>query len=198
MPGFSLKTVNYPSDASTTRLATMPGIVENTQRQQFLRLSPGRKGVFETAEMMAACVRGEVGPDFAGYYSPEIAAILRQIEASYFGQSLIDAIFLYAQNCIKYVEHPFDLQIVQDAPTTIRENEADCVSLSVLIATCLASQNWPVWFVLQDPLGAEYSHVYCETLRNGKIIALDAVSKEPMGWRQQLTESGFETTWLIF
>jgi len=185
--------MDYPT-ATTAALA----IPEKNPSKQFFNLSPGRKGVFETCEAMAACVRGEVAPDFAGYDSPQIAGVIAEIEASYFGQPFIESVFAYTQNSIQYAEHPFDMQIVQDAPTTMRVGVADCVSMSVLIATCLAAHGWPVWFVLQDPLGIEYSHVYCETVIDGKIVALDAVSRESLGWRQQLPDAGFETTWLIF
>lgn len=187
--------VNYPK----SQLVEMypPGSIETIPLKQTFKLSQGRAGVFETAEMMAACVRGEIGPDYAGFESPAIKQLAATIEGEFFGLSFPESVFSYTQSRIRYEEHPLDTQIVQDALATIREGKADCVSMSVLIATLLASRDFPVWFVLQDT-GSEYTHVYCEALINGKLTALDAVSKDPMGWRQTLPETGFETTWPIF
>lgn len=195
MPG--IKTANNQRNRAVSDIRpTLPGITN--PRKQFVALSPGRAGVFEVVETMAACVRGEVAPDFIGKDSPVIRAAGQEIEALFFGQTFPESVFAYCQNCIEYRQHPIDLQVIQDARQTMLLGYGDCVSLSILVATLLASRDWPCWFILQDPLGQEYTHVYCETLINGKFVALDPVGKYPMGWRQELPEVGFETTWPIF
>jgi len=188
--------VNLEPDFLASAGNVSPAIAANP-KQTIFSLQPGRDGVFQTAEMMAACVRGEVGPDHNGFQSPAVAKLGREIESIFYGQSFPQAVFNYAQFCLSYVEHPFDLQVVQDCIATAEQGSGDCVSFSVFIATLLASRKIPVCFVFQDVTGEEYTHVYCEALINHKLIALDAVSKEAMGWRQPLQATGFETTWIF-
>lgn len=191
-------TASFPKPPTTVGMRRSPGVIKSNPHQQFFTLSTGRKGVFQTLDAMASCVRGEVAPDHAGYQSPVIAAKASEIESLMFGQFYPESVFNFTQTCIRYLDHPFDLQIVQDALVTLGQGTGDCVSMSVLVATLLASRDYPVWFVCQDVTGEEYSHVYCETVVRGKVTALDPVGSEPMGWRQPLQPGGFETTWPIF
>lgn len=188
------QSVNLQPEFFPSAGTIQPGETANSETYNLL---PGRAGVFQTADAMTACVKGEIGPDHNGFQSEAVNRIAKEIETIFFGQSFAQAVFSYAQFCLQYDEHPFDVQICQDAVTTYVTGKGDCVSMSVFIATLLASRGIPVCFVFQDVTGSEYTHVYCEALINRQLVALDAVSKEPMGWRQPLLPSGFETTWLI-
>ena len=161
------------------------------------KLQPNSAGIFQSLDAMSACVRGEVGPDFAGWQNPQIQSFKNSLIASNPFQDPAFTIFDFVQSEIKYVPHPPDQQVIQDALVTIREKSGDCVSKSVLLATLLRANQTPVWFVAQCLNGLDYSHVYCEALINGKVYALDAITNEPAGWSQPCGQTGFETTWLI-
>lgn len=197
MPNSVNHSVSYPTIRATSGSEEL-GISANP-KNQLVSLLPGRDGIFQTLDLMAATVRGEIGPDFIGYQSAFIQSKAAEIETMFFGQPFVDAVFHYVQFSIVYVDHPLNQQVIQDAKTTIEKRSGDCVSQSVLVATLLASRGIPVCFVLQDINGQEYSHVYCEALVNRKLLALDTVAKnKAIGWRQPVSPTGFETTWLIF
>lgn len=164
----------------------------------FYSLQPAATGIYQSLEAMAACVRGEIAPDYAGFDNPKVCQKLQEIQLADWANSPEMAIFNYCQNQIDFVLHPPEMQIVQDALVTIEKGSGDCVSKSVLLATLLAAACVPVWFVTQNVDGQEFSHVYCEAVVDGKLMALDSSANHPAGWRQLLQPAGFETTWLIF
>lgn len=165
-------------------------------------LPDGAQGTFDTLNTMAACVRGEVGPDHAGYQSEPIR---RQAEALVYGASgateEITALLAYVRDSIAYRQHPWNQQRVQDAARTIQFRSGDCVSKSVLLATLLASLGHLPRFVAQSTGDCEYSHVYVEAWNQDALafVALDACNPTARpGWSQHLPPAGFETTWAIF
>lgn len=166
-----------------------------------LPLAQGAAGTFQTLDAMARCVKGEVAPHFCGYKSLWIRHQVRVIAWGLNSWEQIPALFNFVAHQIKYELHPIDQQVVQDACQTIRLKTGDCVSKSVLLATLLASLDYPVKFIAQyfnD--NQQYSHVYVLTQdENGNEIRLDPVaSDQPMGWSQKLPDGGFETSYDIF
>jgi transglutaminase-like putative cysteine protease len=176
---------------------TAPAVSHSTE---YRPLADGDQGTFQTLDAMADAVMGLLGPDYSGYTDPTISNAAHQIAGS--GQNSLDqiaALFDYASHKIRYVEHPFNTQVVQDAKRTMAIGSGDCVSLSVLLATLLASLGYKPRFVAQWVDGREASHVYVEVFVNGQWLALDAVaSDKPMGWRQNTMDGGFELPWEIF
>lgn len=187
----SPQTVDYPiqRDDASGGNPFSPAVVWHTP------LPSGTAGTFATLEAMASCVCGEVPPDFCGYECLTVKRLADQLVT-------IEGCFDYVAHRIKYVAHPIDQQVVQDACRTIQFKTGDCVSKSVLLATLLASMDYDVRFVAQywDDVQA-YSHVYVEALdkQSHQWLPLDPVANDkPMGWTQSLPDGGFETPYDIF
>lgn len=163
-------------------------------------MSDGAFGTFEALEMMAAAVRGELPPDYSGWDDPQILAFaLSLTRTTRTFREMAQDVFNYACS-LEYRAHPDEVQIVQDAARTIQLGYADCVSLSILIATLEAALGMNVRFAAQYYSdSALFTHVYAEVWIKDKWIAQDAVAKnEPMGWTQKLPDGGFEHTKEIF
>lgn len=165
-------------------------------------LAEGAMGTWQTLDAMVACVLGHVPPDYSGYQDPHNIRAARSICVGTSGQDAarIAALFNWVITNITYEPHPFNQQVCQDAKRTRELRKGDCVSLSVLLATLLACIGYRSRFVAQFVDGEDASHVYVETLLDdGEWLALDAVAKDqPLGWRQQTLDGGFETPWEIF
>lgn len=186
---------NYPT------LTTLPAVNERItadNSSRLYKLQPNANGIYQSLEAMAACVRGEIAPDHAGFDNSKVCQKLQDILLTDWSNSPEMAVFNFCQDQIVFVLHPSEMQIVQDALVTIEQGSGDCVSKSVLLATLLTAACVPVWFVSQNVDGHEFSHVYCEAVIDGQVMALDASANYPAGWRQPLQPTGFETTWLIF
>lgn len=169
----------------------------------------GAEGTFQALDLMARAVRGECAPDFSGYDDPYNRHAARQIIAHAAPRAttwdVMAALFRWCRDRVLYVDHPWNVQQVQDARRTIERRTGDCVSKSVCLATLLASQGIVSRFVAQCPDGEDYSHVYVEAWMGWDWIGLDPVASgtegRPLGevgWRQALPDGGFESTQEIF
>lgn len=157
-------------------------------------LAHGADGTFQTLAVMAQAVRGEIAPDNCGYQSPYIQSFAESLGS-------VEACFSYVAKQIKYVAHPVNAQVVQDACRTLQFRTGDCVSKSVLLASLLASLGYQVRFIAQYYDDVQmFSHVYVETCdKLGVWFGLDPVaSDKPMKWTQSLPDGGFETAFDIF
>jgi transglutaminase-like putative cysteine protease len=195
--GAAFPTQNY---SQPNHVLTAPA-VSRSYPTDYQVLSHGDGATFQTLDAMAQAVLTGLAPEYVGYQDPTINRAANQIAG--FGQNSrnqIAALFDFAARQIRYVEHPFNVQVIQDAKRTMEIGSGDCVSLSVLLATLLASLNFHPRFVAQWPDGQSASHVYVEVLLDGdNWLALDAVaSDKPIGWRQQTLDGGFECPWEIF
>lgn len=166
-------------------------------------LLDGDAGTFRTLDAMRDAVLGRIPPDYSGYQDPYNIRAAKQICAHASGQTQraqIAALFNWVISNITYTPHPLNQQTLQDARRTLELKAGDCVSLSVLLATLLASLGYTPRLVAQWLDGESASHVYIEVLQDdGDWLALDAVaSDQPVGWRQPTLDSGFEVAWEIF
>lgn len=167
------------------------------------QLSEGVNGTFQTLAVMSQCVRGEVAPDFSGFNDDWVRRFALSLVTGCKGEPHceFERVFNFVTRNIKYTPHPIDQQIVQDARRTIEIGSGDCVSMSVLLATLLASLGYWVQFIAQYYDDATmYSHVYVMTAdENQTEIRLDPVAKDQaLGWSQPLPDGGFETAYEIF
>lgn len=166
-------------------------------------LREGDAGTRQTLEAMARAVRGQIPPDFSGYLDPTIRATA--LFLTYNVTDPIWALFRFVRDDIAYLEHPPDMQVVQDARRTISLRRGDCVSKTVCLATLLATRGYFSRFVAQDEDGQGFSHVYLEVKDGLAWVALDPVADglfgRPLGgigWRNDLPASGFELYQSIF
>ena len=194
---------SYANNASDEARGGFPFPFSQTPTITEQPLPPDTAGTFTTLAAMARCVRGEVPPDFCGYLNPWIAEFANRLidGAALDCRAEIERVFNYVAKQIRYVPHPVDQQVVQDACRTLQFRTGDCVSKSVLLATLLASLSYPVRFVAQylnDD--QQYSHVYVETQDEcGVWFGIDPVADDkPMGWTQKLEAGGYETVYEIF
>jgi transglutaminase-like putative cysteine protease len=188
----------FPTTAIDHHLANRNAPAASAYPTEYQVLPHGDRATFQTLDAMAQAVLIGLPPEYAGYQDPTINRAARQIAGS--DSDRIAALFDYAAHSIRYVEHPFNVQVVQDAKRTMEIGSGDCVSLSVLLATLLASLDYRPRFVAQWPDGTSATHVYVEVLlSDGEWLALDAVaSDKPMGWRQPKLDGGFEYEQEIF
>lgn len=197
----ALNCADYPSSLGCSPAHYAPAASHITT--QFEYLPDGHAGTFRALEGMAQAVRGEIGPDFSGFNDPAVQQFAAQLTRAAHGSDRdeIAALYDFTAHRIKYLEHPKDQQVIQDALRTIQIGSGDCVSLSVLLATLLLARGIPARLVAQYTGDEDqYSHVYVEAqMRDGAWFPLDPVaSDKPMGWRQPLCDGCFETTQEIF
>jgi len=177
--------------------------VSHSPSIEYRALPNGDGATFMTLDAMRDAVLGRIGPDYSGFDDPHNIRAARSICAGTSGQdetAQIAALFNWVITNITYEPHPINQQTLQDARRTLELRKADCVSLSVLLATLLACCGYQSRFIAQWVDGESASHVYCEVLMpNGEWLALDAVAKDqPVGWRQKTLDGGFEVAWEIF
>jgi transglutaminase-like putative cysteine protease len=197
----SAETVDYPIQTATVQ-GDNPFFSLPSPSVDQSPLPSGTAGTFATLAAMAECVRGEIPPDFCGYRKSAIVDFAaRLIEGAENSQQEITKLFDYVAHKIKYLAHPIDQQVIQDACRTIQFKTGDCVSKSTLLATLLCAMDYECKFIAQyfndDQL---YSHVYVlATDVNGQEYRLDPVaSDQPMGWTQKLPDGGWETSFNVF
>jgi len=172
-------------------------------------LADGAGGTLQTLSLMRECVIGQAPPDYSGYTDPHNLSAATQIcamsgNADATQQAQIAALFAFCRDQISYIEHPFNMQVVQDCKRTLESRQGDCVSKSVCLATLLACMGITSRFVAQAPDDDGFTHVYVEAWGDNDWLALDPIADgqqgRPLGdvgWRQQLPDGGFETPYEI-
>lgn len=82
--------------------------------------------------------------------------------------------FRYLKGRIRYVPDPPGIEYIASARRTIVYGEpGDCDDMSVAVATLLRAQGFPVWFRAIAYRVSEFTHVYCITADNGRLIPFD-------------------------
>lgn len=166
-------------------------------------LLEGADGTFQTLNAMAQAVRGEIPPDFSGYQDTQNAQTAGVVVRG--SMSAPAALLRFVRDQISYVDHPFNMQVVQDCRRTLEIGSGDCVSKSVCLSTLFAACGITSRFVAQATDGKNYDHVYVQARLDGQWVSLDPTADgqagRPLGdvgWSQQLPESGIETPYSIF
>jgi len=170
-------------------------------------MADGEQGTYQALRLMADAVRGDCGPDYSGYLDDFNYRAANQIVSGLGirgAHDVIAALFRFVRDQIAYVNHPMNLQVVQDCRRTLELRTGDCVSKSVCLATLLAAQGIPSRFVAQHPNHDQsFSHVYVETSEGQ--VALDSIADGKEGrplfsvnQRPLLPNGGFEMPWKIF
>lgn len=132
---------------------------------------------------MAAAVRGEIGPDYAGYLDERIRRAALSICSGIPGHhhhAELGALLAYCRDQIAYRLDPVETERLQDPLTTLELRSGDCDDKCTLLATLLAAIGHHPRFVAQFN-GSEFDHVYCETLLNGQWLALDPTADGQQG-----------------
>jgi transglutaminase-like putative cysteine protease len=176
---------------------------------EYEALPNGTDGTNRTLDVMREAVLGYLAPDYSGYQSPDIQQAALQISelgAGHMPYGAVTALFDFCRDEILYIDHPWNLQIVQDAKRTLQLRRGDCVSKSVCLATLLACLGYISRFVAQCPDGVGFDHVYVE-LDTGQSqwLSLDPTGDgrdgrplASIGWFRRLPDVGCETTKAIF
>lgn len=202
LPAMTTVTANASDYSPNITLPVRAGINSHTPAVTYLPMADGAAGTFQALSAMAACVRGEVSPDFSGHQDEFNRRAAESIVSGVHGTDTrgeIAALFFFVRDCLVYRNHPWNQQRVQDCRRTLEIGSGDCVSKSVCLSTMLAALGHPSRFVAQSSDGCEYSHVYVEAWDGGAWVALDSIVEQATpGWSQQLPDGGFETTWPIF
>lgn len=172
-------------------------------------LAEGTPGTLQTLGAMRQAVLIGLPPEWVSYRdgSNKYAALgitSGQVDP-------IEALYIFVRDRIAYIDHPWNMQVVQDAKRTLQKQTGDCVSKSVLLATLLAAIGIKSRFVAQASTWEGFDHVYVEALRGqeGEMgagwVALDPTADgkdgrpfSVIGWTQHLADGGFEMTYTIF
>ena len=150
----------------------------------------------QTLESMAQAVRGEIGPDYAGWRDEQIRRkaleLVAGVQPGFKGE--VERLFTFVRDAIPYRRDQVDTQRVQAPLQTIELNSGKCVDKVVLLAALLGSLGYLSRFVVQKvSAGDDWSHVYLEAFddKAGQWIALDPTGDghdgRPLaapGWKQ--------------
>ena len=150
----------------------------------------------ETLAQMRAAVRGEIGPDFAGWRDERIRLkaeeLLRGVPPGF--ENEVGRLFTFARDGVTYRHDQVDTQRVQDAWQTITRGSGKCVDKVIALAALLAAMGYVSRFVVQRTLpGEDWSHVYLEAFdeKRNQWVPLDPTGEGmdgrplvQMGWKQ--------------
>jgi hypothetical protein len=168
-------------------------------------LAEGVEGTIQSLDAMRRAVLGQIAPDFSGFSDAYNQQAAMAIVGGPWKSEAPQALLAYCRDQIQYINHPWDLQVVQDCRRTLESGTGDCVSKSVCLATLLACWGIESRFVAQAPQDGDFSHVYVEANLDGQWVALDPTADgkdgrpfSSVGWFQRLPDGGFETTYTIF
>jgi transglutaminase-like putative cysteine protease len=197
-----LPTGESGASAGNPSQALTPAITIETQP-----LADGTDGTLQALDRMAETVRGGMAPDFSGYRDAQVRGRAAEITGRQFSpDQIISRLFTYTRDAIRYIDHPWNLQVVQDCLRTLLLASGDCVSKSVCLSTLLASLGLASRFVAQCPVISEgFDHVYCEAFVAGYWVALDPTGDgrqgrplASVGWSRPLPDGGAELMQPIF
>lgn len=190
-----------------TRYAAKVSTPQAAASTTYKPLEDGTAGTKQTLRAMRDAVLVGLPPEYKGYKDPTITKAARSIAAGSVGQIIV-GLYFFARDQIHYIDHPWNLQVVQDATRTMQKRTGDCVSKSVLLATLLASSGIQSRFVAQASTPEGFDHVYVEAeigQQEKQYIALDPTADgrdgRPLGdigWTQTLSDGGFEYAFEIF
>jgi len=161
----------------------------------------------QTLEAMAKAVRGEIGPDFAGWRDERIRRkaleLIKGTQPGFSGE--VQRLFEYTRDGIVYRRDQVDTQRVQAPLQTIELEAGKCVDKVVLLAALLGSLGYLSRFIVQKVTpGDDWSHVYLEAFddKAGRWVALDPTGDghdgrplAAIGWKQPVHQ---EFTFDIF
>ena len=161
----------------------------------------------QTLEAMAKAVRGEIGPDFAGWRDERIRRkaleLIKGTQPGFGGE--VQRLFEYTRDGIVYRRDQVDTQRVQAPLQTIELEAGKCVDKVVLLAALLGSLGYLSRFIVQKVTpDDDWSHVYLEAFddKAGQWVALDPTGDghdgrplAAIGWKQPVHQ---EFTFDIF
>lgn len=162
-------------------------------------LPDGHQGTWRTLEAMRYLVQKDSDSHFLWVFlNSNLFAGLR-------GRGIVEALFSFARDRIRYVEDPPGLEKVSDFQRTTEAGYGDCDDKAVWLATVLYALNIPVRFIVQSYDGREWAHVYLEFYdwATWHWVALDPTADghtgivADIGWRQPLGSQGHEMRFFI-
>jgi transglutaminase-like putative cysteine protease len=168
-------------------------------------LSDGTAGTLQSLAAMRQAVLNGLPPEYIGYQDPSIRRHALAIGSATQEQPYV-ALYRFVRDRIGYVDHPWSMQVVQDATRTLQYQTGDCVSKSVLLAALLASIGYTSRFVVAAETPEGFNHVYVEMEQpDGSCLALDPTAdgrdgrpRGDIGWSPTLEDGGFLMSYDIF
>lgn len=156
-------------------------------------LADGHAGTLRTLEAMRWLVR----KDFS---RRETRQIIQQLFGAIPSPQLVESLFLFSRDAIRYLPDPENLEKVSDFDHTTASRQGDCDDKVVWLATALLAVGVPVRFVVQSYGGGSWDHVYLEFYdwQAWRWVALDPTADghtgvvAEVGWRQSLPPNGRE------
>lgn len=142
-------------------------------------IQEGDKGVEQTLQAMAKLVNNAL------LHEPDIRALALTIVKSvrdkdYMGE--ITAVYDWVKKNIRYVQDPYDKEMLQEPIRTLQLAQADCDDFASLLASLLMSIGHQCRFVVikAQKDSETYDHVFveCNPNGNGKWVPLDATNKQ--------------------
>lgn len=156
-------------------------------------LADGHAGTLRTLEVMRWLVR-------ENYRSRGTRTVLQGLFQGAQSSSLVERLFLFARDEIRYRPDPENLEQIADFHHTTAARAGDCDDKVIWLATALLACGVPVRFVVQSYDGGSWDHVYLEFYdwNAWRWVALDPTADghtgvvASIGWRQPLPQQGKE------
>lgn len=101
-------------------------------------------------------------------------------DAGYVGQ--VRAVQVWAQQNIRYIRDPPDLELVQTPQKTLQWRAGDCDDQSVLTAALLQSIGHPVQFMAMGFRGGPLEHVMTRTKIGPQWVAVETIKPVALGF----------------
>lgn len=180
------------SPSSMLTLDSARGLDPRAPRALLMGLPSGPAGTVATLKIMKRLAREAIR-------SPSQLVRNRALEIfrnaglpprDWFGQ--IRALQAWVQNCIRYVQDPVDVELVQTPEVTLKLGTGDCDDQATLLASMLEATGHLAKFVAIGVKGGPFSHVLVETKTGRGWVAVETILKKPFGWYPPDATSRYE------
>jgi hypothetical protein len=89
---------------------------------------------------------------------------------------------LFVRDQVRYVQDPYDVELVQIPDVTLQNRAGDCDDKATLLCAMLESIGHPARFVAVGFQPGVYEHVYVETRVGERWIACETTEPVDLGW----------------
>jgi transglutaminase-like putative cysteine protease len=181
-----------PQNQGIAVLDSARGIDPRAPRALLMGLPSGPAGTVATLKIMKRLAREAIrSPNqLVRNKALEIFRNAGLPPRDWFGQ--IRALQAWVQNCIRYVQDPVDVELVQTPEVTLKLGTGDCDDQATLLASMLESTGHLAKFVAIGVKGGPFSHVLVETKTGRGWAAAETILKKPFGWYPPDATSRYE------
>lgn len=171
--------------------ATPKLIIQSSEKSHAVKRLRGEAGSLQTLAVMAEAVRRSVGMENDRRYNVDLGLrdfALEIVEGVRGHQDveLVDTLFYYTRDRIKYRKDPYGFEKIQDSRRTIASGIGDCGDKTVLLAVLASLLGYQSRFIVLSYKPPAFQHVYIEVNVKGKWRIYDPTPEEAIpGWEDK-------------